>query len=107
MEASEAWRMFDGWRAAGQVIGVLYVGRHGTLTTSGTVTGTRMGRLQINGETTEASFRLNEATFVYGPVQVFPRWPYPPPVEVIGVQARFPGGEWLVLAENFRPKAVQ
>jgi hypothetical protein len=28
-------------------------------------------------------------------------------VEVIAVQACFPGGDWLVLAENFRPKSVQ
>ena len=83
------------------------MGRHGSLTTSGTVTSARMGRLQINSETAEATFNLKEAEFLYGPVQLFPRWPYPPPVEVIAVQAALPGGDWLVLAEDFRPKAVQ
>jgi hypothetical protein len=107
LDANDAWRMFDGWRATGQVIGILFMGRHGSLTTSGTVTSARMGRLQINGDTAEASFQLKDATFLYGPVQMFPRWPYPPLVEVIAVQACFPGGDWLVLAENFRPKSVQ
>lgn len=106
MESTEAWRLFEQWRAAAQTIGVVFMGRHGSLTTSGTVTSARMGRLQINGETSEATFNLKDSSFVYGPVQLFPRWPYPPPVEVIAVQASFPSGDWLVLAENFRPKAV-
>jgi len=106
MEHHEAWRLFDQWRADAQVIGILFIGRHGSLATSGTVTGARSGRLQINSDTAEASFNLKDATFLYGPVQMFPRWPYPPPVEVIAVQATFPSGDWLVLAENFRPKSV-
>ena len=107
LPANDAWRMFDQWRASGQTIGILFMGRHSSLTTSGTVTGTRTGRLQINSDTAEASFNLKDAEFLYGPVQMFPRWPYPPPVEVIAVQACLPGGDWLVLAENFRPKAVE
>jgi hypothetical protein len=99
--------MFEQWRTDALTIGVLFVGRHGSLTTSGTVTSARMGRLQINSDTAEAAFNLKDATFLYGPVQLFPRWPYPPPVEVIAVQATLADGDWLVLAENFRPKAMR
>jgi hypothetical protein len=106
LPATDAWRIFDGWRASEQIIGVLFMGRHGSLATSGTVTSARMGRLQLNGDCAEATFNLKNAEFLYGPVQMFPRWPYPPPVEVIAVQACLPDGDWLVLAENFRPKSV-
>jgi hypothetical protein len=106
LPATDAWRIFDGWRASEQIIGVLFMGRHGSLATSGTVTSARMGRLQLNGDCAEATFNLKNAEFLYGPVQMFPRWPYPPPVEVIAVHACLPGGDWLVLAENFRPKSV-
>jgi|ERR1043165_4057891 hypothetical protein len=103
---SDAWRMFEQWRSAANEIGVMFLGRHGSLATTGTVTSARMGRLQINSGSTEATFNLKDANFLYGPVQLFPRWPYPPPVEVIAVQAYFPSGDWLVLAEGFRPKSV-
>src|SRR5947209_7992811 len=102
----DAWRLFDQWRTGANEIGVLFLGRHGSLTTSGTVTSARMGRLQINSATAEATFNLKDANFLYGPVQLFPRWPYPPPVEVIAVQACLPGGDWLVLAQGFRPKPL-
>ena len=103
---NDAWRIFDQWRSAGKEIGVMFLGRHGSLATAGTVTSAKMGRLQINSDTTEATFNLKDANFLHGPVQLFPRWPYPPPVEVIGVQAYWPAGDWLVLAEGFRPKSV-
>ena len=98
--------MFDQWRAAANEIGLIFLGGHGSLTTTGTVTSARMGRLQINSPAAEATFNLKNATFLYGPVQLFPRWPYPPPVEVIAVQARLENGDWLVLAEGFRPTAI-
>jgi len=107
LSANDAWRMFDQWRAGAAEIGVVFLGRHGTLTTTGTVTSARMGRLQIHSGSAEATFNLQDATFLYGPVQLFPRWPYPPPVEVIAVQALWETGDWLVLAEGFRPKSVQ
>jgi hypothetical protein len=103
----QAWRMFEQWRAASTEIGVLFMGATASFTTTGTVTGARMGRLQLNSATAEVTFKLKDADFRYGPVQLFPRWPYPPPVEVIAIQAYFEGGDWLVLAEGFRPKAVR
>ena len=102
----EAWRRFDQWRAAGTEIGVMYMGSAGSVTTTGTVSGARAGRLQINSATTEVRFRLQDASFRYGPVPMFPRWPYPPPVEVIAIQAYLASGDWIVLAEGFRPKSV-
>ena len=106
MEHHEVWRLFDQWRADAQVIGILFIGRHGSLATSGTVTSARSGRLQINSDTAEASFNLKDATFLFGPVQMFPRWPYPPAVEVMAIQAYAASGDWIVLAEGFRPKSV-
>ena len=102
----EAWRRFDQWRAAATEIGVMYMGSAGSITTTGTVTSARAGRLQINSATTEVSFRLKGASFRYGPVQMFPRWPYPPAVEVTAIQAYAASGDWIVLAEGFLPKSV-
>jgi hypothetical protein len=107
LEQHEAWRMFDEWRAQSREIGILFHGASGSVTTSGTVTEARMGRLQLNSQTAEVSFRLKGATFTYGPVQMFPNWPNPPAVEVIAVQAWFANGDWLALAEKFRPRSIQ
>jgi hypothetical protein len=104
--SDEAWRMFDQWRAASTEVGVLFMGTAGSFTTTGTVTSSRAGRLQLNSATTEVTFKLKDASFRYGPVQLFPRWPYPPPVEVIAIQAYLASGDWIVLAEGLRPKSV-
>jgi hypothetical protein len=98
--------MFDEWRVHARQIGLLFFGASGSVTTSGTVSQARMGRLQFNSETAEVSFRLQKAAFTYGPVQMYPNWPYPPTVEVIAVQAWFENGDWLAMAEKFRPPAI-
>jgi hypothetical protein len=103
----EAWRMFDEWRAESREIGIMFHGASGSVTTSGTVTQARMGRLQLNSRTAEVSFRLKSANFTYGPVQMFPNWPNPPAVEVMAVQAWFANGDWLALAERFRQPSIQ
>jgi hypothetical protein len=107
LAAQDAWRKFDEWRAQSRSIGIVFLGGSGSVTTTGTVTQARMGRLQFNSETAEVSFRLKDANFTYGPVQMFPNWPYPPAVEVIAVQAWFANGDWLAMAERVRPPSVQ
>ena len=56
--------------------------------------------------TAEVSFRFKDANFTYGPVQMWPNWPNPPQVEVIAVQAWFANGDWVALAEKFRPASI-
>jgi hypothetical protein len=107
LPTDEAWRTFDRWRAEKRQIGVMFHGASGSITTSGTITQSRMGRLQINSDTAEVSFRFKDANFTYGPVQMWPNWPNPPQVEVIAVQAWFSNGDWLALAERFRPASVE
>jgi hypothetical protein len=106
LAAPDAWRKFDEWHAGALEIGILFFGASGSVTTTGTVTQARMGRLQFNSKTAEVSFRLKNANFTYGPVQMFPNWPYPPAVEVIAVQAWFENGDWLAMAERMRPPSV-
>lgn len=107
LASQDAWRKFDEWRAESRQIGIVFLGASGTVTTSGTVTQARMGRLQFNSDTAEISFRLKRANFTYGPVQMFPNWPNPPAVEMIAVQAWFDNGDWLAMAERVRPPAVR
>ena len=106
LAAEDAWRKFDEWRARSLEIGILFFGASGSVTTTGTVTQARMGRLQFNSATAEVSFKLKSANFTYGPVRMFPNWPYPPSVEVIAVQAWFDNGDWLAMAERLRPPSV-
>ncbi|MCU1237652.1 MAG: hypothetical protein JWP63_5619 [Candidatus Solibacter sp.] len=106
LPAEQAWFTFDKWKSTGTEIGVMFHGASGSVTTMGTITNARMGRLQLNSATSEVSFRLKDANFTHGPVQMFPRWPMPPMVEVIAVQAWFPNGDWLGLAERLRPESL-
>ncbi|HUI57985.1 MAG TPA: hypothetical protein VLY04_23580 [Bryobacteraceae bacterium] len=108
ISADEAWRLFDRWKTAGQEIGVLFCGRSASAAISAlcTVRVARNGLLQLKGEATGASFNLKQAKFTYGPMQVFPRWPAPPPVEVMALQAYLVTGDWLVLAEGMVPKEL-
>src|SRR5215475_9555036 len=104
----DAWRMFDDWKASRKEIGILFCGRSATTVLSAlcTVRMARNGLLQLKGENAGASLNLKEAKFTYGPVQVFPRWPAPPPVEIMAVQAFLVTGDWLVLAEGYVPKEL-
>jgi hypothetical protein len=66
----------------------------------------RNGRIDIRGATVGTGFNLKDARFTYGPVQMFPRWPMGPMVEVMAVSAYLAAGEWLVLAEGLRPESL-
>ena len=104
--AVDAWRRFDDWRMRGAEIGVLFVAKPVTVSSIGTVQSVRNGTLRIQGSTAGAGFNLQGASFTYGPLQVFPRWPMGPMVEVMAISAYMPAGEWLVLAEGVRPEAM-
>ena len=43
LDAQDAWRKFDEWRARSLEIGILFFGASGSVTTSGTVTQARHG----------------------------------------------------------------
>jgi len=104
--AADAWRRFDDWRIRRAELGVLFVAKPATLSSIGTVQSVRNGMLRIQGTTAGAGFNLKDATFTYGPLHVFPRWPMGPMVEVMALSAYTPDGGWLVLAEGMRPEAL-
>jgi hypothetical protein len=106
--AEGAWRLFEDWRSSAKEIGVLYCARGASASISAmlTVRSARNGVLRMKGDTAGAAFTLKEARFTYGPLQVFPRWPAPPPVEVMALQAYLVTGDWLVLAEGLVPREL-
>ncbi len=105
--ADQAWRTFGDWKGAGREIGVIFYGSSGaSLYTMGFVESASNGKLLLKGDTVRASFNLTRATFTYGPVQTWPKWPSPPIVEVIAVQAQLENGDWLALAEGLRPESL-
>ena len=104
--SEEAWSRLEDWRAAGKEVGVWYVAKTGSVRTLGTVDLVRNGRLELRGTTVRAGFNLKDATFAYAPMQLFPRWPMGPMVEVMALQAAFPTGDWLMLAEGMRPEGL-
>ena len=108
MTAEEAWRIFEGWKVHQKEVGLLFCGRSGTAVISAlcTVRVAHNGLLQLKGEGSGASLNLKQAQFTYGPMQVFPRWPAPPPVEILAMQAFLVTGDWLVLAEGYVPKEL-
>jgi hypothetical protein len=106
LPAEQAWRIFDDWVASGQEIGILFCGKAGTISTLGRVCSARNGRLQIQGEGAGAWLNLKGATFTRGPLQVYPRWPAGPAIEVMAIQAYLSNGDWLALAEGVVPASL-
>ena len=106
VEAHEVWQMFDQWKERGQDIGVIFWGRPANLYTTGTVASLKSGRLELQGDMARASFNLTGASFRYGPMQTWPRWPSPPIVEVNALRAEFPNGDYLALAEGLTPDSI-
>jgi hypothetical protein len=105
--ADQAWRTFGDWKSSGREIGVIfYSGSGASLYTMGYVESARNGKLLLKSDTVRASFNLTQASFTYGPVQTWPKWPSPPIVEVIAVQAQLINGDWLALAESLRPESL-
>jgi hypothetical protein len=70
-----------------------------------TVRDAHNGLLQ-KADRTGASLNLKMAKFSYGPMQVWPRWPAKPTVEVLALQAYVATGDWLVLDEGYLPREL-
>ena len=104
--SDRAWRMFAEWMAAGKELGVLYISQGSTLRTFATIQTARNGSLQLLADSGGASFNLKEASFRYAPMQMWPRWPNPPAVEVMALHALLPRGAWLCLAEGLCPEWI-
>src|SRR5579859_2307052 len=103
----QAWSTFGDWQTSGREIGVIFLGGSGSsLYTMGCIESARNGKLLLKSNTVRASFNLRRATFTYGPVQTWPRWPSPPIVEAIAVQAQLENGDWLAFAEGLRPESL-
>jgi hypothetical protein len=103
----QAWRTFDGWKSTRREIGVIFFAISGTsIYTMGFVESARNGGLLLRSETVSVSFNLKRANFSYGPIQTWPRWPAPPIVEMMALQAQLSNGDWLVLAEGLQPRLL-
>jgi hypothetical protein len=101
-----AWRIFEDWRASGREIGALFVSTSGHSFTLGTLQSARNGTVRFQGESGSATFRLKDAQFSYGPMMTWPRWPNPPIVEIIGLQATTPNGTWVVMSDGLRAQSL-
>ena len=71
-----------------------------------TVASLANGQLEIKGAFARASFNLTGASFQYGPMQTWPRWPSPLIVEVNALRAEFANGDYLALAEGVAPDSI-
>lgn len=98
--------MFDDWKTAQKEIGLRFISQLSRFGTFGTLRSVRQGTVQIQSDSTAATFDLKEARFTYGPMQTWPHWPNPPVVEVIALQAYLPRGAWLVMVEGLKPEAI-
>jgi hypothetical protein len=89
IQPDQAWRIFDDWKASHREVGIIFYGSSGTsLYTMGVVESARNGKLLLKS----AALR--------------PKWPSPPIVEVMSVQAQLANGDWLALAEGLRPDSL-
>src|SRR5713226_6603779 len=105
--SDQAWRTFGEWKNTEREIGVIFYGSSvASLYTLGVVESARNGKLLLRSEAAWTSFNLRGATFRYGPLQTWPRWPLPPIVELVAVRAHLENGDWLVLADGLRPDSL-
>lgn len=98
--------MFAEWQASTREIGVIYVSKLGTFRALARLTAARNGTVQVVTDSASASFHLQEATFLYGPMRTWPRWPNPPIMEVMALHILLPRGAWLCIAEGLKPEAL-
>lgn len=106
IDVQDAWNILSRWKNRQQEIGVIFWGRSGNLNTLGHVEEASKGRIQLRGEGARASFTLTGASFRYGPMPTWPRWPSPPIVEVRALRAVFDNGDYLALAEGLTAPPV-
>ncbi len=106
LEAHEAWQMLDRWKTQTKELGVVFWSGSANLYTLAKIESAKNGRIQLRGDTARVSFNLTGATFKYGPMQTWPRWPLPPIVEVTALRAELKNGDYLALAEGLTPPVV-
>jgi hypothetical protein len=105
--ADRAWRIFGDWKSSGREIGAIFYGCSGAnILTMGFVESTRNGTLLLKSDTARASFNLALANFTYGPFLTWPKWPYPPIVEMTAVRALMENGDRLILADGLRQPVI-
>jgi hypothetical protein len=105
--SDQAWRIFSAWKSSRREIGAIFYGCSGTsILTMGFVEPTCNGALLVKNDTARASFNLTLANFTYGPFPTWPKWPYPPIVEMTAVRARMENGDWLILVDGLRPESL-
>ena len=102
----QAWRLFADWQASRKEIGAFCVSQSGTFFTLGILTSAKNGSVRLEGEWSSGTYRLKDARFIYGPLQTWPRWPNPPIVEIIALQAVTPNGTWIVMADGLTPRSL-
>jgi hypothetical protein len=102
----QAWRIFSGWQASGKEIGIFFHSQSGSFSALGTLRSARNGTIEFQAEAGMAALRLKDAQFTYGPMQTWPRWPNPPILEVIALQAYTRNGTWIIMAEGLRPESL-
>ena len=102
----QAWRIFADWKATQKEIGVFFHSQSGSFSALGTLQSARSGTVEFQAEATRIALRLKDAQFTYGPLQTWPRWPNPPIVEVIALQAYTLNGTWIIMAEGVRPESL-
>jgi hypothetical protein len=102
----QAWRLFADWQAGRKEIGIFFHSQSGSFSTLATLRSARNGTVEFGGDAGKASLRLKDAQFTYGPMMTWPRWPNPPIVEIIALQANMPNGTWIIMAEGLRPEAI-
>jgi hypothetical protein len=106
IEPQVAWQLLDQWKSSRHEIGIIFWGRMASLYAIAVVDSTKYGRVRFLGDTAGTSFNLKDATFKYGPMQTWPRWPSPPIVEVNALRAEFSNGDYLVLAAGLTRQAL-
>ena len=102
----QAWRIFSDWQTSGKEIGVFFHSQSGSFSALGTLRSARNGTIEFQAEAGKAALRLKDAQFTYGPLQTWPRWPNPPILEVIALQAYTANGTWIIMAEGLRPESL-
>ena len=106
IETHQAWEILDRWMSGRKEIGIIFWGRSANVYALGLVESATNGRIQLRGDGARASFNLVGASFKYGPMQTWPRWPSPPIVEVNALRAVFENGDYVALAEGLTPPPI-
>ena len=106
LPTDQAWRLIDGWKTAAKELGVWVAGSTASVSGVGAITAVRSGRIDLAGASWSLRLNLRDADFRYGPMTTWPRWPAPPMVDIIALQAMVGERNWVVLAEGWRPASL-